>query len=109
MGGGRLRVPRGRRGRRIGSLILAKTITLRGREAGEMRRASMRRLALSTLIVLTLGGCVIPSPGIAKATPSTSPLAISSPTPPAITPPPNLVRPRTLPFPSDPTYPPHDA
>src|SRR5438132_13591097 len=74
-----------------------------------MRRASMGRLALSTLIALTLGGCVIPSPGIAKATPSTSPLAIVSPTPPNITPPTNLVRPGTLTFLSDTTYPPQES
>jgi polar amino acid transport system substrate-binding protein len=74
-----------------------------------MTCASIGRLALSTLLALTLGGCVIPSPGIAKATPSTSPLAIASPTPPSITPPTNLVRPGTLTFLSDTTYPPQES
>ena len=74
-----------------------------------MTRASVGRLALSTLLALTLGGCVIPSPGVAKASPSTSPLAITSPTPPSITPPTNLVRPGTLTFLSDTTYPPQES
>jgi polar amino acid transport system substrate-binding protein len=74
-----------------------------------MTRASIGRLALSTLLALTLGGCVIPNPGIAKATPSTSALAIASPTPPTITPPTNLVRPGSLTFLSDTTYPPQES
>ncbi len=74
-----------------------------------MRLASIGRPALSTLLALTLAGCVIPSPGIVKATPSTSPLAITSPTPPNITPPTNLVRPGTLTFLSDTTYPPQES
>jgi len=74
-----------------------------------MTRASVGRLALSTLLALTLGSCVIPSPGVAKATPSASPLAITSPTPPNITPPTNLVRPGTLTFLSDTTYPPQES
>src|SRR6202521_2105444 len=102
-------VPRDRRRRRIGSLILAKTITPPGRGSGEMTRASVGLLALSTLLALTLGSCVIPSPGVARTTPSTSPLAITSPTPPTITPPSNLVRPGTLTFLSDTTYPPQES
>jgi len=74
-----------------------------------MTRASVGRLALSTLLTLTLGGCVIPSPGIAKATPSMSAIAIASPTPPSITPPTDLVRPGTLTFLSDTTYPPQES
>ena len=74
-----------------------------------MTRASIGRLALGPLLALTLGGCVIPSPGIAKATPSTSPIAVASPTPPSITPPTNLVRPGTLTFLSDTTYPPQES
>jgi len=74
-----------------------------------MTRASLGRLALSTLLALTLGGCAIPSPGIATATPSTSPIALASPTPPSITPPTNLVRPGTLTFLSDTTYPPQES
>jgi polar amino acid transport system substrate-binding protein len=69
----------------------------------------MGRLALSTLVALTLGGCVIPSPGVAKATPSTSPIAIASPTPPNITPPTNLVKQGTLTFLSDTSYPPQES
>jgi polar amino acid transport system substrate-binding protein len=74
-----------------------------------MTRASIGRLALSTLAALTLGGCAIPSPGIAQATPSTTAIAIASPTPPSITPPTNLVRPGTLTFLSDTTYPPQES
>src|SRR5438552_3438490 len=101
--------PADRPRRRIGSLILAKTITPRGRAGGEMIRASIGRLALSTLVGLTLGGCVLPNPGVAKATPSTSAGVIASPTPPSITPPTNLVRPGTLTFLSDTTYPPQES
>jgi polar amino acid transport system substrate-binding protein len=74
-----------------------------------LRHASIGRLALSTLVALTLGACSIPSPGIAKASPSTSAIAIISPTPPTITPPTNLVRPGTLTFLSDTTYPPQES
>jgi polar amino acid transport system substrate-binding protein len=74
-----------------------------------MTHASIGRLTLSTLLALTLGGCVLPSPGIAKATPSASPLAIASPTPPTITPPTNLVRPGTLTFLTDASYPPQES
>jgi polar amino acid transport system substrate-binding protein len=74
-----------------------------------MTRASIGRLALSTLAALTLAGCAIPSPGIAQATPSTTAIAIASPTPPSITPPTNLVRPGTLTFLSDTTYPPQES
>jgi polar amino acid transport system substrate-binding protein len=74
-----------------------------------MTGASIGRLALSTLVALTLGSCAIPSPGIAKATPSISAIAIASPTPPSITPPTDLVRPGTLTFLSDTTYPPQES
>ena len=74
-----------------------------------MTRASTGRLALSTLVALTLAGCAIPSPGIAQVTPSASAIAIASPTPPSITPPTNLVRPGTLTFLSDTTYPPQES
>src|SRR3984893_9078843 len=102
-------VPRDRRRRRIGSLILAKTITPPGRGSGEMTRASVGCLTLGTLLALTLGSCVFPRPRVPKATPSASPLAITSPTPPNITPPANLVRPGTLTFLSDTTYPPQES
>jgi polar amino acid transport system substrate-binding protein len=73
-----------------------------------MRAASHGRLALIALLALTLGACTLPSPGVVKATPSTSGLAIASPTPPSITPPTNLVRPGTITFLSDTTYPPQE-
>jgi polar amino acid transport system substrate-binding protein len=69
----------------------------------------MRRIAMSSLVALTLAACTIPSPGIARATPSISSVAIASPTPPSITPPTNLVRPGTLTFLSDTTYPPQES
>ncbi len=75
---------------------------------GEMTAAFRGRLALSAIVALTLGACTIPPPGIAKATPSTTALAIASPTPPSITPPTNLVRPGTITFLSDTTYPPQE-
>src|SRR5437879_13190026 len=74
-----------------------------------MPAASIARLALSSLVGLTLGGCVLPNPPVAKATPSTSAVAIASPTPPSITPPTTLVRPGTLTFLSDTTYPPQES
>lgn len=74
-----------------------------------MTAASRRRLALSAILALTLGACALPSPGVAKASPSTSAIAIASPTPPAITPPTNLVRPGTITFLSDTTYPPQES
>jgi len=72
-----------------------------------MKAASTGRLALSAFLAVTLGACTAPSPGVVKAT--ASPFAISSPTPPAITPPTTLVRPGTLTFLSDTTYPPQES
>jgi polar amino acid transport system substrate-binding protein len=74
-----------------------------------MTHASVGRLALSALLALTLAACGLPGPGVVKATPSTSAIAIASPTPPNITPPTNLVRPGTLTFLSDTTYPPQES
>src|SRR6202521_2219276 len=74
-----------------------------------MTAALRRRLALSALLAMTLGACALPSPGVVKASPSTSGLAIASPTPPSITPPTNLVRPGTVTFLSDTTYPPQES
>jgi polar amino acid transport system substrate-binding protein len=74
-----------------------------------MTAALRRRLALSALLAMTLGACSLPSPGVAKASPSTSALAIASPTPPTITPPTNMVRPGTITFLSDTTYPPQES
>src|SRR6267378_477802 len=79
-----------------------------GAMSGDMRAASHGRLALIALLALTLGACTLPSPGVVKATPSTTGLAIASPTPPGITPPTNLVRPGTITFLSDTTYPPQE-
>ncbi len=73
-----------------------------------MKAAFTGRIALSALLALALGGCTIPSPGVVKASPSTAALAIASPTPPTITPPTNLVRPGTITFLSDLSYPPQE-
>lgn len=73
-----------------------------------MTAAFKGRIALSALLALALGGCTIPSPGVVKASPSTTALAIASPTPPSITPPTNLVRPGTITFLSDLSYPPQE-
>lgn len=88
---------------------MAKTITPPGASRGERTHASVGRLTLSALLALTLGACGLPRSGVIKATPSTSPIAIASPTPPNITPPTNLVRPGTLTFLSDATYPPQES
>jgi polar amino acid transport system substrate-binding protein len=64
---------------------------------------------LSALLALTLGACTLPSPGVVKATPSATGLAIASPTPPSIAPPTNLVRPGTITFLSDTNYPPQET
>jgi polar amino acid transport system substrate-binding protein len=74
-----------------------------------MTAAFKARIALSALLALTLGACSLPSPGVVKASPSPAALAIASPTPPTITPPTNLVRPGTLTFLSDTTYPPQES
>ena len=74
-----------------------------------MRTASVGRLALSALLASSLGACAVSGSGVVKATPSTSPFAIVSPTPPTITPPTNLVRPGTITFLSDTTYPPQES
>src|ERR1700716_4445986 len=74
-----------------------------------MTAALRRRLALSALLAMTLGACSLPSPGAVKASPSPTALAIASPTPPSITPPTNLVRPGTITFLSDTTYPPQES
>jgi len=74
-----------------------------------MITASVGRLALSALLASTLGACALTGRGAVKATPSTSAFAIVSPTPPNITPPTNLVRPGTITFLSDTTYPPQES
>jgi polar amino acid transport system substrate-binding protein len=73
-----------------------------------MTAAFKGRIALSALLALALGACSIPGPGVVKASPSTTPLAIASPTPPSITPPTNLIRPGTITFLSDLSYPPQE-
>ena len=67
------------------------------------------RVVLGVMLALTLGACTVPGPGVVKASPSTTALAVASPTPPAITPPSNLVRPGTITFLSDTTYPPQES
>ncbi len=73
-----------------------------------MTAASRGRHALTAILALTLGACTLPSPGVIKATPSMTALAIASPTPANITPPANLVRPGTITFLSDLSYPPQE-
>src|ERR1700716_2089099 len=74
-----------------------------------MTAAFKGRIALSAFLALTLGACTLPNPGVVKASPSTPALATTSPTPPTITPPTNLVRPGTITFLSDTTYPPQES
>jgi polar amino acid transport system substrate-binding protein len=73
-----------------------------------MTAAFKARIALSALLALTLGACSLPGPGVVKASPSPA-AAIASPTPATITPPTNLVRPGTVTFLSDTTYPPQES
>ncbi len=79
-----------------------------GERSGEMTAACRGRFALSAILAMTLGACTLPSPGVVKASPSITAVAIASPTPPSITPPTNLVRPGTITFLSDTTYPPQE-
>ncbi len=72
-----------------------------------MTAAFKGRIALSAFLALTLGACALPSPGVVKASPSAP--VIASPTPPTITPPTNLVRPGTVTFLSDTTFPPQES
>lgn len=74
-----------------------------------MTAASVGRVALSTVFALTLGACALPDSGLAKPTPSPTPFAVPSPTPPSITPPNNLVQPGTIIFLSDTTFPPQES
>lgn len=74
-----------------------------------MTAALKGRVALGAVLALTLGACTVPSTGVVKASPSTSALAVASPTPAAITPPTNLVRPGTITFLSDLFYPPQES
>lgn len=74
-----------------------------------MTAALKGHVALGALLALTLGACTVPNPGVVKASPSTSALAVASPTPAAITPPTNLVRPGTITFLSDLSYPPQES
>jgi polar amino acid transport system substrate-binding protein len=74
-----------------------------------MTATAVGRLVLSAIVGLSLGGCALPSPGVVKATPSASALAIATPTPATITPPADLVRPGTITFLSDTFYPPQES
>lgn len=94
-------------GSRIASHVLVSTISRLGRGDRERKLASAGRLALSACLAISLGACTPPGAGVVKTTPS--PLAFTSPTPPAITPPTTLVRPGTLTFLSDTTYPPQES
>jgi polar amino acid transport system substrate-binding protein len=74
-----------------------------------MTAASLARVALSALLAFSLAACVPRGPAVATTTSSASPFAVSSPTPPSITPPTSLVRPGTITFLSDTTYPPQES
>jgi polar amino acid transport system substrate-binding protein len=74
-----------------------------------MTAGSLARVALSALLAFSLGACVPRGPAVVTTTPSPSPFAVSSPTPPSITPPTSLVRPGTITFLSDTTYPPQES
>jgi polar amino acid transport system substrate-binding protein len=74
-----------------------------------MKTASAGRPALSALLALILGACALPGPGVVKTTPGQSAQSLTSPTSTVITPPATLVRPGTLTFLSDTTYPPQET
>lgn len=74
-----------------------------------MAAASLGRCVLVAILVFALGGCVASGPGVATVSASPTPFAVVSPTPPGITPPTNLIRPGTITFLSDTTYPPQES
>jgi polar amino acid transport system substrate-binding protein len=84
---------------------LASTIPPLGRAAG----IAAARLALSVTLAVTLGACANPGPRGVTLTPSPTPAAILSPSPAIVTPPTNLIRPGTITFLSDTTYPPQES
>lgn len=68
------------------------------------------RLALLTVpFALLLAACAPPGAGIAHPSASVSGIAVATPTPSPITPPANLVKPGTITFLSDTTYPPQES
>src|SRR2546423_10656442 len=73
-----------------------------------MTAASLGRLSLSATFALTLSACAMPGPGAVKGTRSRSACALTARTPPGITAPTNLVRPGTITFLADTTYPPQE-
>lgn len=74
-----------------------------------MRAAHIRWAALSAILAFSLAACAPGGPGVARSTPSPSALAVTSPTGPSVTPPTTLVRPGTIIFLSDTTYPPQES
>lgn len=62
-----------------------------------------------TLLAFPFAACAPATPGMVHTSPSAPGIAAASPTAPSITPPPNLVRPGTLTFLSDTTYPPQES
>jgi polar amino acid transport system substrate-binding protein len=60
-------------------------------------------------LAVTLAACANPDPRGVTLTPSPTPAAILSPTPAIVTPPTNLIRPGTITFLSDTTYPPQES
>jgi polar amino acid transport system substrate-binding protein len=74
-----------------------------------MTAATSGRFALGAIMAVALGGCTATGPGALATTPTPTPFAVVSPTPPGITPPTNLIRPGTITFLSDTTYPPQES
>lgn len=74
-----------------------------------MIAARLRWAASSTILAFLLGACTPSGPGVGRATPTPSVLAASSPTGPSVSPPATLVRPGTIIFLSDTTYPPQES
>ena len=71
--------------------------------------ARIRGAALCAMLGFSLGACAPGGPGVGRSTPSPSALAVTSPTGPSVTPPTTLVRPGTIIFLSDTTYPPQES
>jgi len=74
-----------------------------------MRAVCAGRFAMGAILALTLTGCTVTGPGALSQSPTPTPFAPVSPTPPGITPPTNLIRPGTITFLSDTTYPPQES
>ncbi len=67
------------------------------------------RLTAGAILAVALSACTPPGPQAARAPSSPTPFAAASPTPPTIVAPNTLVRPGTITFLSDTTYPPQES